>query len=238
LLIPQIIDFRNSFITWYFEEKDSFGRFNIDAVCKASSNGTTKTYFLLSSVIAGNVYGINKLIKIPPYKFTAIFSENEYKIFRRGAYQNEFNDSAGPLSDITTKLIFQLKPLKHREVCEINKLRKLMLLGNSFVVVMNPLLKNLNTKFEFQFPVKHINLRNQKNAFQIETGPILFPGIDNQSNFKIDLFELAFTNFNRFDEAYFAVQSDNSFFSGKANKIFRFYTDIRRVKTKINLFSN
>jgi hypothetical protein len=76
----RIIDFNRSYILWHTKKDNSYGRFSI--VCQLIIG--KKEYFLVSGVMACNMYSDSDLIIYPSYRYEAVLSLEEYHIFRTG----------------------------------------------------------------------------------------------------------------------------------------------------------
>jgi hypothetical protein len=188
------IDFSRSFLTWLLKEQSGYGRFNIEAVLRTSS----EDFLLLSGVMAANVYGKENLILKPAYEFAAVFGKSRYRIFRTHALYNETQDTLDLISDRFQSVERHLARVSGpvlstpQQIIEATRANQIL---------------NAHMRLptcELIFPVKHINVQTDRNEFQVETGPILFPG--NFKSIELAAFQQAFIVFNRLHQAEFAVR--------------------------------
>lgn len=200
----RIIDFPTSFVTWLLREQESYGRFTVDASCRIDdpAAGMSTTFYLLSGVMAGNVYAERDLIKQPAYDYRAIFSTEEYKVFRTFACHERNQDNADPLETQFRSVDFHIRscPAKllenNRDVAEAT-------LAMKPLTVVAHLDLAAGRRATLEFPIRHMNIQSDTGQFQAETGPIIIPALNSGSPRLIDTLDVAFTAFNRFDEAYF-----------------------------------
>ena len=55
-------------------------------------------------------------------------------------------------------------------------------------------------------PYKVINVNRDPFAFQVDTGPIIFPDFAKREQHPVEMFELAYVLYSRFDEAEFVLR--------------------------------
>ena len=165
------IDFDNSFITWLTKENSSYGRFSIEAVNTVINveTGAIQEFYLLSSVFACSVYNAQSMIKDPPYYFSVIFSNKQFKRFR--FYGNSSDPDEKENEDVFEKVSFDINYKVYGNISSEKKIVEATL--NNEKIYAKVLIKSTKTNQELFFPIKHNNVRKMdKFEFQVETGPV------------------------------------------------------------------
>lgn len=201
------IDFARSSLAWLLPEQPSHGRFALDAVLSVAdaARGWQETFYLGAQVFAGNVYGEGELFKRPPYEFALASSDRHYRIFRAGHGGGTQRDDWGRVAD----RFKALDPELRRVACRRVGARAAELLpARELVCRMSVAAPGEGRSLELEFPVKHINVNPERDAFQVETGPVLTLAADS-ANAPVELLRRAYVNFNRDDRAQFLIDAGN-----------------------------
>ena len=198
-----VIDFNKSSIGWLGQSKGEFKLASILTYYDDRNNQLT--YGLSQSVLAGNVYGKNNLIKNPYYIFQVLGDHNEQKILRTDLPNNKYNflkffNKRKKINDTKLSKIFkdfklEIKKKKGLKIILFNDIYKNFEKSNFTSKIKFKDFQNL--KFEIEFPINHLNVSSIKERWQVETGPILLPLIYKTNN-KFDLLP-SFVVFNKFD---------------------------------------
>ena len=166
----EFIDFSNSFFLWK-TLSGSCGRFHLESMSSILYDGKKEDLYLLSSVMACNVYGENPLFHDPPYLYEAVFGNNEVKIFR--TYQNKTDNSINVISDIFEKTQLLINKATYSKLDCFQDIFEAT--RNGYQLFGHIRYNNEKNKaIIIQFPVKHINVSEKQKIFQIETGKIIF----------------------------------------------------------------
>ena len=231
----EAIDFGRSFATWLTHDQ-SYGRWMLNArLSLVAPNGElVETYYLTNGVMAGRVYAESDLVVDPAMDFRAIFSAAEYKIFRTHAPFEIGRDESGLVRDKFKEMAFsiQRRPadiVRHVEVVIDNALRNVPMNG---VIELGGHDDEYTTQMEF--PIRHVNANTSRRMFQVETGPVLLRTEDRPGHWDIDDLDIAFTFFNRFEEAYFVKWAPTPV-SDKATATVRSYSDTLRSGGRISI---
>ncbi len=226
------IDFTSSFVTWKLHDAADFGRFSIDAACILNSGSSTETFFLAAGVMAGNVYGDGYLLRQPPYRYQAVFSESHYRIFRVYASQHQDQDTIGKIGERFERLELSINRSDYRKLENFDAI-----IGATFgMLPINAHVElelGYSTTAELIFPVRHINIESDRQRFQAETGPVLAP-LEDHSGTAIDRLMPAFIAFNQLDDLSLAFLAETGSISGDTG-YGRFYCGIRKTAARICL---
>ena len=156
------IDFDLSFIGWELKDK-SLGLFQIDS--KFKDKNTREKYYLSKNVMAGNVYGKSILPITPNYNYQWITNGISQIVFR--TFSNKTIKIDPKISTNVSRFFLDIKKKQKKEIL-INDLIENPNLFNDSLVCIADLFDQI-----VEFPIKHINIHQNDNKFQIETGPIL-----------------------------------------------------------------
>lgn len=193
-----------------------------------------ETYYLANGVMAGRVYAERDLVIEPAMDFRAIFSEAEYKIFRTHTPFEIGRDESGTVHDKFKEIAFSIQGAPALAVTDAetvidNTLRNVPLNGMIELDVNDD-----GHSTVMEFPVRHINAHASKRMFQVETGPVLLPAGGGAGHPGIDDLDVAFTFFNRFDEAYFVKWAPTSFSDNESTTV-RSYSSALRSRGRISI---
>jgi hypothetical protein len=185
------IDFGRSSIEWETKTK-SKGRFSIEATLETSDN----FYCLGAKVMAGNVYNSKDLFKDPSYSFQPLLSGSDFSVFRlynKDCKQvNTINENISTQFNYFKKSVMPLENFK-----EVMDFKKLIVEFNESKKLQVSLTNNDTV---LQFPVKHINISESAQAFQVETGEILIQQGNNLAK--------AYIAFSSFDQADLLIETE------------------------------
>jgi hypothetical protein len=231
------INFQHSFFYWRLLEEESIGRFTLDAVCRTKrlKTGFERDYYLLSGVMAGNVYAKDNLFKDPPYGFIAIFSEYEYKIFRNYDHYCSKHDSTGLVKERFKEINFSIQEQKSIKLIMIEDIIRYSINKSPLNAVIS-FDSGDDTRIEIEFPVRHINAQTEKQEFQVETGPIIIPSFEKDQKGDIDSFNIAYTAFNHLNESYFISLLPKGILK-ESESVTRVYSKIEKTESEIQIFA-
>lgn len=202
----QTINFCNSTISWLTQQEQSYGLFQVEARLSVSivACNFLEVYYLLSGVMAGNMYTSGAVIKSPSYHFQAILSEQHFKIFRIHTGNTVDKDTHGKLEDVFAKVDFMIDTQPYDRLNEVKSIKNAIQNRCKLNVAMQ--LKHLpQAQVLVEFPVKHININQRETMWQVETGPVIIPDAGFAHHPSIENLVLAYTNFNKNKEAEFAI---------------------------------
>ncbi len=169
--------FSESYLHWITRAGASNGWFQLDAVLEVIPAGTTAQfqYVLAAGVPAGRMYATSgPLLRQPPYSFQMITGLNEHTILRRELF------TSNP-SQVTDTSDFHSKQF-HSVDWHITTMPAIRLKPNSVPKLAGQSAKNILLEYHvhgsvlrLEAPLRHWNYRADPEAWQIETGPLLWP---------------------------------------------------------------
>lgn len=172
-----MICFSNSRLCWLTKKQSSYGFFQLDAIldCKIDGCHDPFRFVLGSSVPAGRMYETSgPLVRDPAYSFQMIAGLDEHTILRRDLIATESTH----LSDSSDLHSQHFNCVYWRTTSVSANHQKLDTLPNISCQ------SSLNIALEFrkhdwnlrlEAPLRHWNYRQHPEAWQIETGPLLWP---------------------------------------------------------------
>lgn len=232
------INFSRSNISW---NGGSRGIFKLVSILEIKRNNNRKDdliYGLGSSVLAGNMYVQNGLLKCPPYLFQVAGSHAEQVIFRTfltgfekgGTFGWAKNNGTGDTQDKALLCGFKIKIEyeKAQAVIDYDSIENTFD-DNQFSGTIE--LQLDSTTFKMEFPIYHMNVKPSEKKWQAETGPVLMPQIGAKSK-KWNYYP-CFIHFNRFDrvDIFYDFPFGNRSMKSKQQGVFR------GVDCKLKLFS-
>ena len=79
-----MIDFANSYMTWFGDTGDSISRIAVEAACTlVDDTGSEDDFYLIAPCRAEHTHSDGQLIVMPNYDFRGIFGRTEYRILRK-----------------------------------------------------------------------------------------------------------------------------------------------------------
>ncbi len=202
------VDFNNSSLRWTGESEGIFKLASILIFNNVNDNDLT--YGLSQSVMAGNVYSKNILVKKPPYLFQVAGSTKDQTIYRSYLKRslisnlifkfkkNFISDTCGDnlIKQFNLKLITE----KCKEICKFDDFFNC----SEYFQISAKVKLNINdNKILIEFPINHINFKFDTKKWHVETGPVLLPVIFGFTSLnKLMPAFVFFNNFNKIDIFY------------------------------------
>ena len=165
------------------------------------------TFGLGKSVLAGNMYVSDGLLKQPTYLFQVAGSTEEQYIFRTFLPNQKKSTFPSWVNKIThvgdthqknlfDEFYLDFKKTPVKAVKNYDEIEEAFY-ENNFTARVQIEYYGLNCLVEF--PVNHINVKPEIKMWQVETGPVLFPILENTVPSDLELLP-SFTHFNSFDK--------------------------------------
>jgi len=199
------IDFSKSNIFWDGPSKGIFKLVSVLILNLGNSETTETTFGLGESVLAGNMYVSEGLLKQPPYLFQVAGSTEEQYIFRsilpnqkKSKIPSWFINKVGDThqKDFFDEFYLDLKKCRAKSVMNYDEIEKCFY-DNNFTVKIQ--IDSIEFNCSIEFPVNHINIKPEIKMWQIETGPILMPNFEEKEAGNLELLP-CFTHFNSFNK--------------------------------------
>ena len=228
-----ITDFNRSSICWLGDSKGIFKL--ISTLTYYDQLNNKIIYGLGHSVLAGNVYNQNNLVKVPYYTFQVFGNNKKQKILRTDLINNKFKSTnifkkRKKTNNINFDKIFEnfkliIKKRKNNKISSFKNIYK-NFDNNNFTSKVKFINFN-NLIFEIEFPINHINVLLLKKKWQVETGPVLIPLISKNNEFNFLPCFVFFNSFNSMDIFYdypFGARNKKNFHVKNVNCEIELYT--------------
>ena len=196
------IDFSRSNIYWDGPSRGIFKLVSTLQVKKTKSSKGEKTYGLGESVLAGNMYVSDGLLKEPSYFFQVAGSTDEQYIFRTfmpnqkrmtfPGWGNKLTQTGDTWRKPSKEFHVVIKKMPFKVVKEYDAIEAAFYFNN-FTARIQFDLNGLH--YTVEFPINHINVNPEIKKWQVETGPVLFPIIEDAAQ-RDFAFLPSFTHFN------------------------------------------
>ena len=210
-----MIDFANSYMTWFGAAGGSISRIDIEAACTlVDGTGGEDSFYLIAPCRAEHTHSDGQLIVMPNYDFRGIFGASEYRIIRTH-WVSEPDYLGDPGLETTGGRVLDESGLhggKWDEVrLDVPRLDRFIELEDNQSVV-DATLENRalvsRTELEdeasgvravLEYPVKTMNVLRSPVRFQIDTGPIIVPDFASEAELAVARLDLAHVVYNLFD---------------------------------------
>jgi len=183
-------------------------RILIDAACTLIDEKaeTTETFYLITPCLGEDTYGKGYLTKMPGYEWCGFWGEKDKRTMRYAwASHNDrhaYSDSSFGLDNL--------------EIRYIEKTRSLEDSGAVYHATMEspePIVCRTTIRDDvrhltaiMEYPCNTMNVVDNPMRFQVDTGPIAIPDFTISAARNVEMFEVAYVLFNRFDEAEFVIR--------------------------------
>lgn len=171
-------DFGRSFATFTTTGRENNARIQIEAVCDLLGAEREERYVLVASCKAEDTYGPGPLFRRPNYDFCAIFSAEEYLIVRVGLPLTGCWRDSGRITDRFAGVRITLAEAPARlcaDTCEVVEAT----LADEPLVGRTELLGEDGAPLaRLTYPIKTMNVNDERWVYQIDTGPVLLPDLD------------------------------------------------------------
>lgn len=234
ILHLKVCDFSNSYITFTTPRKENTARLQTESRCEfIDKQSHTEEFFLVASCKSETVYVPKNLFKVPNYDFCGIFSGQDFLIFRTYAYhepdrKREYD--AGLVKDRFLEVHHTIKRTTQTEVLKEEKRIIKATLSNQPLIGRTEIMDEGNQiRAILEYPIKTMNVNQEKNVFQVDTGPVPLPDFTSKHERKTEWFRLAYVAYNTFNVSEFVVQQPTPIGGGF---YVNHYSNIQRLKAK------
>lgn len=204
-MLTKVIDFARSFITFVTPDRSNTARIQVECACVLAAP-EPQEYFLVASCKSEDVYVADGLFRQPNYDFCAIFSSDRYAIVRAYANSELGGYEIGEVAQRFDELKMHIARAQG-QVCASEKEIIEATLANKPLVGRTTLSgESSGLEATLEYPIKTMNVCSEKNVYQVDTGPVVFPELGQRDQDGIERLTLAFVAFNRIDRAEFVLQ--------------------------------
>ncbi len=195
-------------------------RIQIESSCKISDRATgAEQIFLLGASCKTEYVGVDRdMWTTPNADFCIILSDESFLILKSWDRNNKRvmrypaslgeqpERQSGRVRDTYERVTINLRPLPAERLDDAEAIVQATL-ADDLLVGRCAYRWHDRYDIEIDFPIKTMNANERDWIYQVDTGPILFPDLNADSESWIDSFHLAYVAFNRADWAEFILQA-------------------------------
>jgi hypothetical protein len=219
----KVIDFARARIAWITHD-GSHGVWRVAAAARREDG--SEAWFLAPPVMAGDVYGHDRLPMEPAYSYQFIASRDRHVMVREPAGTATLQDTVAPHAASFSDVAITVDEIDVEAVQleAITAKARWQLTARITATGAN------GRRWLLDFPVQHLNLRDKPAAFQVETGPVIVPVdlIDIPGAAKPSGLQLAYVFFGRVDRMELL-----GFGPGPHGRGYRHFTRLEGVKIEV-----
>ncbi len=237
------LDYSRSYVTFVIEGRGNLARLQVESRCLLydADGKLLEEFFQYASCKSEDTHGSAVLFYDPNYDFSGVFSKEAYVIYRARAPKDDRPyHERGRVADRFEDLLFQIEEAGEVRALDTTEQIVEATLAGHPLVGRTEIRGGDEIRAVIEYPVKTMNVNDQKQMYQVDTGPLAFPDFDvlNEGVGWVDTIELAYVAYNKPDEAYFVIQRQSPVdpASGPGPKVCH-YSDIRRFDAKNSLMA-
>jgi len=223
-----VCDFGRSFATFTIEGRANNARIQVDAICDL---GDTR-YVLVASCKSEDTYAEDDLFYESNYDFCVIYSDTEYRIVRVRLPLGDDWHETGLIANRFEGVSIDLVDTPARECADAREIVEATLANDPLVCVTELLDETGAAYARLEYPVKTMNVNDQRFSYQVDTGPIIVPDLTRTVELEIERMELAFVAWNRLDRAELIVQQPTAIGEQTAGH----YSEIRKCAARNSMW--
>jgi hypothetical protein len=214
-------DFGNSYMVWSVPHNPddtrkpghkpwgNWARILLEARCELidEDSGKSDEFCLIAGCRTEWVYQEQNLFQIPSREYRGIWSRERHMSTGHGMLHEGETKSSRPTAEAFTSLHFTLRTYPEVTVLDTDEAvvaateRELPIVARTEIRSTEGHMRAL-----IEYPVKTMNFHPERKRFQVDTGPILLPDFDCDSEHWIEWFDVAHVVYNTFDRAEFIIR--------------------------------
>ena len=250
--LEMVCDYATSFVTFVTQGRGNLARLQVESRCLLldENDRLHEEFFQFASCKSEDTYGEQNLFTVPNYDFSGIFSRDNFVIFRaRRPEDTRDYTERGTVRERFEDLLLEIRPAPKSTILSSNKeIVKATLEGLRLVGRTEIRDERNGHRAILEYPIKTMNVNDQKQIYQVDTGPLVFPDFEAQTKSPpgsqdlalrpVATLELAYVAHNRPDQAEFILQRETAIKAG-GKKVQRLchYSEIRQTRAKNTLLS-
>jgi hypothetical protein len=248
----RMTDFGNSYMTWIVDPDltdkrvpghmpwGNSARILIDARCAITGGGKTEEFYLIAPCRTEWMYRDDTVIQNPSGEYRVIFSQ------QRSLAVGKSMTESGPAPRSTTNermksLVFTIQEFPDVTVLPTDDDVIAATQANLPISAVTELADEANgIRVTLEYPVRTMNINPERHRFQVDTGPLAAPVLEQIASEEhwIDALALAHTIYNRFDRADFVYKRNTPLLrDGKEVALIRHYSEYRAYPAKHTLLA-
>jgi hypothetical protein len=171
-------------------------------------SGAVEDFYQCASCKSENTFAAKDLFQTDNYDFMPIFGPKDTLVFRRKVYLNTNYRTTYGADQPWGGAIYRTREAAPVTLLKDNtQIRRATFQG--LPIVSQTEIRDARTGLRaiIECPVKTMNINEAKNAYQVDTGPIVWPDLSKRYDKMVDSLSLAFIAFNAPDFADFVIET-------------------------------
>ena len=204
-----VIDFANSYMTWFPKGGGNIARIQLDAACTLldEQTGASETFYLIAPCRAERMYLDTNLFQMPNYEFCGIWSARDFLLIRTHWVSARDNREYGLYQDRWEEVRLDIRHFPQARQLADNAQIVQATLENLPLVARTNLHDGVRGKRALlEYPIKTMNLLQTPPSFQVDTGPLILPDFAATPVRPIEQFDVAHVVYHTFDKAEFILR--------------------------------
>ncbi len=224
------IDFSRSYMRWFNSRNNV--RILIDAACTLIDDaaGTTEAYYLIAPCRGEDTYGKGYLTQVPGYEFCGVWGEQDKRTLRFAWRSlDDRHKYAGETDTLEIRRFENTRPLEDAEAIYQATM------DSSEPIICRTTIRDERRGLTavLEYPCNTMNVVDGPMRFQVDTGPLIIPDFTLYSAKNVEMMDVAYVVFNRFDEAEFVVRKPAPISDGDRPLFYRTdYSELRDYTAK------
>jgi hypothetical protein len=215
----EMTDFSRSYVTWSIPPDPNdhrkpghmpwgnSARILIDARCTIHDDaaGTSDSFFLIAPCRTEWMYRDEEIVQNPNSEYRVIFSK-ERQLFVGKSMIESGPRPASTTIDVFTSFAITTETMP-AVILETDEAVVAATIQHVPIGVQTELVNERSgLRAMLEYPVRTMNFHEERQRFQVDTGPLIFPDLESSERHLIDRCKLAHIVFNRFDYAEFVCK--------------------------------
>ena len=204
----KILDYGTSYI--HGKAATNRVRFWVESVTRIidERNNTREDFYQCGACKSENTFAEENLFRTDNYDFTPIFGPRDSVIFRRHAHLGQGYRDIRASEQMWDGQIYRVQEGPNAQLLDSNS-EILEATHRSRPLVACTEIWNVETglRASIQYPVKTMNILDEKQTYQVDTGPVAWPDLSRRYSRLVESISLAFVAFNVQHFADFVIEA-------------------------------
>ena len=202
----EVVDYGRSFVTFVTPERGNNARLQIESKTTLRRSGADPLeYYFFASCKSEDTYGTGDLFHEDNYDFCGMFSADEYAIYRTKSTHDVGYVESGLWADRFDDVNWHIRTSMAHEAQVGEDIVAATLTGKVLAGCVE--WEESGNHWTIEFPIKTMNVNDQRMVWQVDTGPVGFPIARSDGDGRlIERLRPAYVAYNNNQKADFIVQ--------------------------------
>ncbi len=251
--MPTVTDFYRSYMSWGVQpnledtrlpEHMKWGnevRILIDARCTIVNEAmdTREQYYLIAPCRTEWMYRDTELIQNPSGEYRLIFGEGRQLYVGKGIHESVRPHGPSTSTDNKNFVVFKITESDAESLGDEAAIVEESANGMRPIIAKTELVNaDRGVRALLEYPVRTMNYNRERTRFQVDTGPLIFPDLDIETEHVIDSLKLAHAVYNTFDYIEFVCKRPTPVgLEGETVTSIYHYSDFRQLAATTTFFA-